>query len=191
MNGMNDIGQIAAAEAAASGESVVWCGQPDPYRFIVQSLPLFIFGIPWTAFAVFWVYAASGFTFPPDFSEGGFAFFPLFGLPFVLVGFGLLLSPAFQYVKAFKTLYIVTNRSARIVTLGRTKRVETFSGADLQQLQRKEKPDGSGDIIFQHRISYSSKGGRTVSPIGFFGVANVAIVEQHLASLRSSSGVPS
>ncbi len=177
---------VASAEAATSGETVVWFGQPDPKRFLLQSLPLFIFGIPWTAFAVFWVYAASGFDFPPDFSKGGFSFFPLFGLPFVLIGVWLLLSPVFHYVKAFKTLYIVTNKTARIVTMGRTKQVETFTGEDLQQIQRKEKPDGSGDIIFQHRVSHSSKGGRTITPVGFFGIGAVAVVEQHLSALRQS-----
>jgi len=182
-----DIQQTAVNETAVDGESVVWCGQPDPIRVALKATPIVLFAIPWTAFSVFWVYAASGFQFPPDFSGGGFAFFPLFGVPFVLIGFGMLLSPIYHYTKAFRTVYIITNTSARILTIGKTKKVETYSGADIESIQRKEKPDGSGDLIFKNEISYTSKGGRRVNAIGFYGIQNVRSVEQHLSKIRTSS----
>lgn len=179
-----DIQQIAVQEAGADGERLVWCGQPDPLRIATSGIPISLFAIPWTSFALFWVYAASGFQFPPDFTEGGFAYFPLFGVPFVLIGIGMLFTPLYQYSKAFRTVYMVTDKTARIIILGRTKSVHTFSGADLDLLQRNERKDGSGDLIFRNEISFTTKGNRKVKAIGFYGISHVRSVEQHLAKLR-------
>lgn len=182
-----DVQQIAANEVAPEGESVAWCGRPNPIRMMRKMMPIVLFAIPWTAFSLFWVYAASGFQFFPDFSEGGFAFFPLFGVPFVLIGLGMFLSPVYQYVKAFRTIYIITDKTARIVVSGRTKKVNTYSRADIETIQRTEKKDGSGDLIFKNEISFFSKGGRRVNAIGFFGIQNVRSAEQYLTRIRDSS----
>ena len=72
-----------------SGERILWMEQPIPRYFTAISTGAFLFAIPWTAFAVFWICGASGFRIP-DFSKGGFSFFPLFGLPFVLIGIAML-----------------------------------------------------------------------------------------------------
>lgn len=181
-----DLQQIAVNEVAPDGESVVWFGQPNPIRLALTALPVFIFGIPWTAFALFWMYGASGFKFPPDFSGDGFSYFPLFGIPFVLIGIAMLSSPLFTYTKAFRTVYIVTNKSIRILTTGRTKKVETFTANDIGKIERKEKPDGSGNLIFKYDVSYDSDQKRRVKPVGFYGISNVRSVEQHLVQLRQS-----
>jgi hypothetical protein len=186
MNNSFDIQQIAVNEVSPDGESVLWFGQPNPVRLAITSLPIFIFAIPWTAFALFWMYGASGFKFPLDFSEGGFSFFPLFGVPFVLIGFAMLSSPLFAYTKAFRTIYIVTNKSLRIVTMGRAKKVERYTPADIGNVQRKEKADGSGDLVFRENISYDSSNKRRSTPVGFYGIQNVRTVEQHIVQLRQS-----
>ncbi len=187
MNQTYDIQQIVSQELSGSGESVVWSGQPNPTRFAMQRLPIFIFSIPWTAFAVFWVYAASGFQFPPDFSNGGFAFFPLFGVPFVLVGLGLMLSPVYAYINAFKTIYIVTDKSIRILKNGGTKKVEIYTASDIEKIERKEKSDGSGNIIFSHNTSFTSKGNIQRTPIGLYGIPDVRTVEQYITAIRRSA----
>ena len=88
------------------GERILWMEQPIPRYFTAMSTGAFLFAIPWTAFAVFWMCGASGFKMP-DFSKGGFSFFPLFGLPFFLIGIGMLSSPLWSYRKAFKTVYVI------------------------------------------------------------------------------------
>ena len=179
-----DLQVLASNEVAPEGETVVWVGQPNPLRLAITTIPIFIFALPWTAFSLFWMYGASGFKFPPDFSDGGFSFFPLFGVPFVLIGFGMLSAPFFAYTKAFRTLYIVTDKSVRIVTLGRTKKVETYAAKDLGKIERREKADGSGDIILKYDISFESNNKRRATPVGFYGIPNVRSVEQHINQLR-------
>lgn len=183
-----DIQQIAASEAAANGESVLWCGQPDPVRLAMTTLPVFIFAIPWTAFSAFWIYGASDFQFPPDFSEGEFSYFPLFGVPFLLIGLAMLSAPFWTYSKAFRTVYIITNKSIRIVTMGRTKRVESYTAKDIGTIERKEKPTGAGDIIFRTEVTYDSRNRQRSTPIGFYGISDVQIAEQYINDLKRSWG---
>ena len=73
------------------GETVVWVGRPSTRRMLWRALPIVLFAIPWTAFAIFWTFGAAGFKVP-DFQQG-FDFFPLFGIPFILIGLGMFSSP--------------------------------------------------------------------------------------------------
>ena len=79
------------------GERIIWVGQPIPSRIGRGTFAIFLFGIPWTAFAIFWIGAAAVIGWKTE--DGGTGsrfftlFFPLFGLPFVLVGIGMLSFP--------------------------------------------------------------------------------------------------
>ena len=97
----DDLASLVEAELAP-GERVEWLDQPLPSRRAWSALPVVLFGIPWTAFSVFWVVAASGFKVPNF--DHGFGFFPLFGLPFVLIGLGMLSSPYWLSRMAARTV---------------------------------------------------------------------------------------
>ena len=95
------------------GESIRWVEQPIPRFFTASSIGSILFGIPWTSFALFWMWGALGFELP-DIREGiqPKDIFALFGLPFVLIGFGMLSSPIWVWLEARKTVYLITNRRA-------------------------------------------------------------------------------
>lgn len=170
------------------GESVAWSAAPAPSRMSRKSLPLVLFGLPWTAFAVFWMFAASGFKLP-DFSGPGH-FFPLFGLPFVLIGIGLLSSPFWMGRKARRTGYYVTNRRALLIEKQafRGFKVRSFYPRELGKLERVQLADGSGDIILERIYRAGAKGGNQVVEVGFYGVPEVRSVERLLAQLAESAG---
>jgi hypothetical protein len=125
-----------------NGERVIWTGQPIPSRFASRSIGLVFFGIPWTAFALFWMAGASGFKMP-DFSHG-FGIFPLFGLPFVLIGFGLLSSPYWMRRKARRTTYVITDQRAIVLAGGvfGSITIRSFDPDRLKDIRRVQKPDG-------------------------------------------------
>lgn len=164
-------------------ENLLWSGAPLPGRFARKSLPIVLFGIPWTLFAIFWICAASGFSIP-DFDKG-WDLFPLFGVPFVLVGFGMLSSPWWMRKKALKTAYYVTNRRALIIerALFRGFKIRSFYPNDLKTLERVQSSDGYGDIIMDRLFQSDGEGGRNVTEIGFFGIPNVRDVERNLRQL--------
>jgi hypothetical protein len=157
--------------------------QPIPKFFSPMSIGAFVFAIPWTAFAVFWICGASGFKLP-DFSRGGFALFPLFGLPFVLVGIGMLLSPLWFYRKAFKTVYVVTNRRAITFDPGWTLTIRSYTPEQLRNVYRKEKRDGTGSIILGQRVWADSDSNQRQSlDVGFMNIRDPKRVERLLKEL--------
>jgi len=162
-------------------ETLLWTGQPKPGRMAVKALPITLFAIPFTAFAVFWMFGASGFKFPPDFSKGGFSFFPLFGLPVLFIGLSMLCSPLWKMRAAKRTIYALTDRRAIIFSRGWKTNIRSFSANRLQDLTRRQRSDGSGDIVFKKEISYNNQGNNMpVQEIGFFGIDNVKEVEDKI-----------
>jgi len=170
------------------GESLVWTGQPKPSRFMRSAIPIVLFGIPWTAFALFWMAGASGMLFGGAGDGGGvpggfdafFTCFPLFGVPFVLIGFGMLSSPFWLYRRALRTCYALTDVRAIILTPGWAggTEVRSFKGSDFGKMARRDYADGSGDLIFEEIVTRNSDGGSNRTERGFLGIENVRDVEE-------------
>ena len=193
---MNDIAEISSRlreklnSEIEADERIVWADMPIPRFFTPGSLYQFLFAIPWTAFAIYWTCAATRFKIP-DFNEA-FDFFPLFGLIFVFVGLGMLSSPFRQFRKAFKTVYAVTNKRAIIIEIGWSTTTRSFPPETLQDISRKEKRNGTGDIFFSPPpergfFAPSIQRGQIQPIIGFLGIRNPKDVEKMLRKLVSKS----
>ena len=165
-----------------SGEHIQWMEQPIPRYFTAASTVAFLFAIPWTAFAIFWICGASGFKLP-DLSNGWFNLFPLFGLPFVLAGLGMLSAPLWSRRKALKTVYVITDRRAITFDAGWTTTIRSYAPDQLQKIYRKEKRDGSGDVVLGQRVVAGSEGGQQTQDLGFLNVRDPKSVEQMLKKL--------
>lgn len=163
------------------GEKITWIGVPIARRFAMRSIPIVLFGIPWTAFAFFWMAGASGFKIP-DLKEE-FDLFPLFGIPFVLIGFGMLSSPFWTMRKARRTAYVLTTARAIIFDGGFSTTIRSFGPDRLTDLRRKQRADGSGDVIFERKLSYDSDGDRQSTDHGFLAIADVKGVEDMVRQL--------
>jgi hypothetical protein len=171
-------------------EKVLWAGQPSAGRFALRGVPVAVMGVFVTGFAVFWVAMAlwitSGFDVPL------LILFPLFGLIFVFAGLAMIFSPLWLIHKAHRTVYVLTDRRAIIFDGGFSTRVRSFSPAALGDLERHERSDGSGDLIFAREQHYSPgyyagtaghgghwvPGRTTVKTIGFHAIPDVRHVEQ-------------
>ena len=163
------------------GEYITWVGTPIPGRFAMRSIPFVLFSIPWTAFALFWMAGAAGFQMP-DFKEG-FDLFPLFGIPFVLVGFAMLSSPYWMIRKAKKTAYVLTKDRAIIFDGGFSTTIRSFGPDRLVDLRRKQRADGSGDLIFEREHSFDNDGDRRSTDHGFLAIPDVKAVEDMVRQL--------
>lgn len=135
------------------GEEIVWAGQPNASRAMRSTLPILFFAVPWTAFALFWTAMAGGAAWftarasgPPGLMG---VVFPLFGLPFILIGLAMLSAPYWAWRSAQRTVYVVTNRRALIGTpAGGGYTVKDYAGKDLDDLNLTVRADGSGTIDF-------------------------------------------
>lgn len=152
-------------------------------------LPPVFFGIPWTAFSIYFVAALSGFKMP-DLTRVS-ALFPLLGMPFVLVGFCLLSAP-YWASKITDSVYAITNTRALIVRSFLFQRVSirSFPPAELKATRCVEKPDGSGDLILESRVFADAQGAGMTTGVGFFGIPQVRAVEQMVKLLADDHGTP-
>lgn len=166
------------------GESLAWVGQPNPNRLMKSGFMLWIFFIPWTAFALFWMAGASGFRMPRF--DSGWSLFPLFGLPFVLVGLGGLSAPFWIRRKAASIIYAITNQRALTIEGAKSVTIKSYLAEDIADLVRTEHPDGSGDLILGRENSRDSDGDRKTTRHGFFAVENVRHVQGLIENLKQA-----
>lgn len=163
------------------GEKIVWSALPKPRYFTGPSAGLFVFAIPWTAFSVFWMASAAGFKIP-QFNQGG-DLFPLFGIPFFLIGIGMLLSPLWNYRRQLKTVYLITDRRAITIDGGRTFTIRSYLPENLTDVFRREHSDGTGDVIITRTAWKDSDGDKQMQDLGFLRVADAKSVETLLKAM--------
>jgi hypothetical protein len=185
--GTSDVNRLPEAVRAQlqaelqPGESVRWVEQPVPALLARAGWALVLFAIPWTAFALFWVWGAARAS---SHGPGPFQVFPLFGLPFVAVGVGMLASPFWIMRAARRTVYAVTDRRALVIRgtwLGVN--VRSFAPEKLGDLSRNQRPDGSGDLVFGQDVRPGNRGATRVVDYGFLAVPNVREAEEYVRAL--------
>lgn len=175
-----------AARELDKGERIEWSAMPRPRFFTKGSIGAFLFAIPWTAFAVFWTVMAGW-----GVSKSGSSvawFFPLFGLPFILVGLGMLSTPLWAMRRDKNTLYVITDRRAITFVGGRSVTIRTYPPENLHGFFRREKADGSGDIVFSTTNNTDFRRNSVGTEQGFFGIARVRDVDERLRKLAAKSG---
>lgn len=171
------------------GEIIRWIEQPVPWFYISSSIGIVLFGIPWTSFAIFWMWGASEFKLP-DLREGlqPQHLFALFGVPFVLIGFWMLSSPLWEWQAARKTVYLVTDKRAiSIQCVWSTTTIRSYLPDQLKDIYRNERADGTGDVVITIRRRKDSDGDQISEEIGFLGVRNPREVEKILKQLTQNA----
>lgn len=171
------------------GEFIKWIEQPVPRIFTVSSLLVSVFfGIPWTSFAIFWMWGALGFKLP-DLRQGFQPeyMFALFGLPFVLIGFAMVSSPLWAWQAARKTVYLVTDKRAISFQGGWSTTIRSYLPEQLKDIYREERADGTGNVIIKIRRWKDSDGDQRSEEIGFMGVRNVRETEKILKQLAQNA----
>jgi hypothetical protein len=128
-------------------ERIIWKGKPaEGIKLRGSDAFLIPFSLLWGGFAIFWEITAV--TQIPKDQAVGFIF-PLFGIPFVLVGlyfiFGRFL---FDAKTREKTEYAITNQRVIIKSGIFSRKVKTINLTALPETSFTEKSDGSGTITF-------------------------------------------
>src|SRR4051812_7524325 len=90
---------------------VIWSARPDPWSYARSRWKGALMGIPFTAFAVFWTWGASG-GFSGSSGKSPPRFFLLWGCMFIVIGLCILLSPVYALWKASRVFYVVRERGA-------------------------------------------------------------------------------
>lgn len=133
---------LPVREQLGADEHLLWSGQP---RMGLRLRPADVFMVPfsllWGGFAIFWEWSVV--------KQGAPFFFMLWGIPFVLVGFYLIVGRFFwDAYRRSQTYYGVTNQRALIVTKGLGAKVKSLQLRTLTDVTLTTSRDGSGSIQF-------------------------------------------
>lgn len=185
--------QMRAQSELESGESLVWSGTADPRRAAMSAIPAALFGIPFAGFALFWMSQAFRATnamagHSHNSFVSGFKVFPLFGIPFLLVGLAIVFAPLWAYITGAKTVYAVTNRRVMLISGSKNRAVKSFTPADIASVEHRERPDGSGDIVLMTNM-LQRRGNNMAVPmkVSLCGVPNVKQVAEQVLALHTQS----
>ena len=181
--------QLSAQSELQGGESLLWTGSANPARSALSALPAAFFGILFGGFAFFWISAAyHGAHNPANHRNAlpiGFSAFPLFGLPFLLIGLVMTMSPLLVYLKGRSGVYAVTNRRVMVITGTTSRSVKSIIPNDIAEVDHRERPDGTGDVLIRTNTVIRTNNGATQITVGLYGVPNVKEVAGLVMKLRA------
>ena len=170
-------------------ERLLWFGSPLPERVAAQEKSTQNGSIFGAIFLVFWlcVVAFIGFGSGNGGAPAIFKVFTgvmfLFGVAMLIYIVGLANSPARAAAQAQNTVYAVTDKRLIVLISGQSAR--SYGPRDIERVERRDTPDGRGDIIFarERQTSTSHHNGHRHTnewwkDLGFFGIENPREVER-------------
>jgi hypothetical protein len=161
-----------------------------------------LFAVPFTGFAVFWMAAASGMLFGPHVQRapapGAFQFFPLFGIPFLLIGLGMLLSPlTYKRWARQNTRYAVTSKRVLVLKTKPTRSLQGMLIRDIPNVDKSVRPNGVGTVNFGNpamNMMFQNTGNSTSCPVPmcpvFYNIADADFVYKTVCSLKEKETEP-
>ncbi|SYZ74755.1 conserved hypothetical protein [Candidatus Zixiibacteriota bacterium] len=145
----NFIAQQSLLPFLAPGEHLIWSGRPRQ-GFFLQPQDFFMipFSLAFAGFAVFWTFGA--------WKSGAPWFFVLFGVPFIIIGFLMLIGRFFSDSRnRTNTAYGLTDRRVLIVRGGKNQSVLSYDLKKLGNVSFFQNAAGRGSIFFESEIQSS------------------------------------
>jgi hypothetical protein len=173
--------ELAKMEMAA-GERLIWAETSLPRNASRRILPISLLGWLFLLLSAAWVFKAFTTSF----------WLAVMGLPFLIGGLVVALLPWWWPSYTRHIVYAITDRRLLIIRDWPRRRVTSYGPDDIDVVERRERRDGSGDLIFRReeyrklRHHHDPQGKRRVGEreIGFFGVPEARHVEDAIWDLK-------
>ncbi|NJO26394.1 MAG: hypothetical protein HC874_01820 [Richelia sp. SL_2_1] len=98
----------------------------------------------------------------------------------------MLSSPLREWFKAFRTVYLITDKRAISIESGLLTSIRNYAPSQLKDLYRKDKRNGTGHIIITTRLRRGNDGDSWSEDIGFMNIRNPKEVEKLLRQLAKT-----
>jgi hypothetical protein len=169
------------------GERLIWSGNPYPTQFGIRKggYP-FLFGVLFFGFSLFWIHGA----YTAESKATNQLLFPfwMFGIPFVIVGACMVLSPVWYFFRAMRTTYALTDRRAITDVSGPFPRRTSVPLNQMPFVDVRSSAQGPGHVLFREVLASYNKGMPQTD--GFIAVPDAARVGQMLRSAIEVMGGP-
>ena len=172
---------IAKAEMTP-GEELLWAETSLPGNARRRIFPISLLGWIFLALSLAWVSRAAT-------ASMGLL---VFGVPFVIGGIALASAPWWWPNVTRRIVYAISDQRLLIIRDLSKRKVTSYGPEDIDVVERRERRDGSGDVIFRREETQKLKhhhdpyGKRRVGmrEVGFFGVPDVRRVEEAIWALK-------
>ena len=177
-----------------SGERLLWSSRPEPgLRWSRADWKNILPGCVFTGFALFWTTAAFAMTWAGNAPWFFRVIFPLFGLPFILVGLLTLAGGPVGRARPTKyCAYAITDRRVIVVTEHRERTVTPFELERLELVSLEEGRDGVGTIKLtisrrdMDRLSQQGRLRETLAALSLDSIPDAASVYRTLEHARAA-----
>jgi hypothetical protein len=182
-----------AVQRETEGLKVHWVGRPDAALAFRWATLIWLFGVPWTVFAVGWELMACAVLFSsasdrmPTLMRTGFQIvFPLWGLPFIAIGLAMLAAPFWIAQTTRNQAHVVTDHKLYTIVAQRSGDLKVTWAliSTIQRMERTEKPDGSGSLKIVTGRARDSDGDMVETTQDWIGIPDVRQVETVIAGLQ-------
>jgi len=177
---------LALKREMRSGERVLWQGRQIA-RLSSKSFGIYLFAIPWTAFALFWTAMVSWGASEMQSETGALSWaFPLFGVPFIVIGLGMMSAPFLPLFNKRKVAFAVTNQRLIRIRLGRKLDIKSIPARRIGHIERTEGHDGTGTLKIAVSVGLDSDGDRHTEYFEIGEVHDVLGAHDEVAELGRS-----
>ncbi|MEM8949603.1 MAG: hypothetical protein AAGA21_04100 [Pseudomonadota bacterium] len=173
---------VLARSQLVEGERLIWAETSLPSSARRRVFPISILGWLFLLLTLAWLVKAAVTS----------TWLLIMGLPFLLAALALAVLPWWWPLVTRYTIYAISDQRLLIIQTWPRRRVTSYGPEDIDVVERQERKDGSGDLIFrreEHRKlahHHDPKGKRRVGEraIGFFGVPDVRRLEEAVWALK-------
>lgn len=169
------------------GEQLKWAHRPPARAAFIGALVIWLFALPWTAFALFWEAGVMGLLPSVKSSTGsGRIGMMLFGLPFVLIGLVMMSAPFWAWRTAKNSVWVLTNKRLAIVTAGLRggMTIKSITANDILSIERSQNDQGIGSLKLVYQSTRDSDGDAKERSDKIDGIADVRAVEAMIRALK-------
>lgn len=172
--------QFKIKEYILLDEALLWTGKPTKE---IKLLPAekfnMLFGIIWTIFSLFWITMATiGAMSASEDSLTISLVFPLFGIPFLIVGiYFIFIAPIRGRNRRKNMEYALTNKRILILYQGKNTILQAFKYSEIQNINFASDADDVGCVTFTNTVHSVGANGSRVSR-GVYGLYNISKVKK-------------
>lgn len=158
------------------GETVLWADQPIPRFFTLFTVVNLVVGLAWSVGFIWFISPDWQSLTVPNSSGWDKTIIILISLFFLSLGLQFILMPVKHYQKALSSIYILSDKRAIHVKLGRKLKHDSYPFNTITQIRLIEKPDSPGNVIMVSGVRHEGLPPPFGGDPGFYHIKRAAEV---------------
>jgi len=148
--------KVRAADKIDANEQILFVAKPEPGHEGQVKAWFLPFAIVWSLFSFVWTGTALASAIATK-SPGSW-FMALFGVPFVVIGIGMLTTPYISYKRELHTIYALTDKRALVFSNDGVRELVAYDDKHFGPIEPKSYSENRTDVMFRSNLDSESPG---------------------------------